>query len=72
MKSFASRYIALLWLLAVLSLVGWFIWNSDLAGWILVVLVVGLMVWQLTSRDRSGRGGEARSKSQRLPDEPAP
>ena len=72
MKGFASRYIALLWLLAVLSLVGWFIWNSDLAGWILVVLVVGLMVWQLTSRDSSGRGGGARSKSQRLPDEPAP
>jgi Flp pilus assembly protein TadB len=70
MRGFASRYIALLWLLAVLSLVGWFIWNSDLAGWILVVLVVGLMVWQLTSRDRSRRGGGARSKSQRLPDEP--
>jgi FtsH-binding integral membrane protein len=69
MKALASRYIALLWLLAVLSLVGWFIWNSDLAGWILVVLVVGLMVWQLTSRER---GGGARSKSQRLPDEPAP
>jgi hypothetical protein len=50
--------------------VGWFIWNSDLAGWILVVLVVGLMVWQLTSRDRGGRSGGARSKSQRLPDEP--
>ncbi len=72
MKGLASRYIALLWLLAVLSLVGWFIWNSDLAGWILVVLVVGLMVWQLTSRERSGRRGGARSKSQRLPDEPAP
>ena len=68
----ASRYVALLWLLATLSMVGWLIVNLDTAGWILIVLVVGLMAWQLTSRDRGGRGGGARSKSQRLPDEPAP
>jgi len=67
-----SRYVALLWLLAALSMVGWLIVNLDTAGWILIVLVVGLMAWQLTSRDRGGRGGGARSKSQRLPDEPAP
>jgi hypothetical protein len=53
-------------------MVGWLIVNLDTAGWILIVLVVGLMAWQLTSRDRGGRGGGARSKSQRLPDEPAP
>jgi hypothetical protein len=68
----ASRYVALLWLLAALSMVGWLIVNLDTAGWILIVLVVGLMAWQLTSRDRGGRGGGARSKSQGLPDEPAP
>jgi hypothetical protein len=53
-------------------MVGWLIVNLDTAGWILIVLVVGLMAWQLTSRERGGRGGGARSKSQHLPDEPTP
>lgn len=53
MKRFVSRYVPFLWLLAVLSLVGWFVWNGDLAGWILLALVIGLMVWQLTQRERA-------------------
>jgi hypothetical protein len=50
-----ARYVPTLWLLAVLSLVGWFIWNGDLAGWILLALVIGLMVWQLTGRESRPR-----------------
>jgi len=42
-ESVGGAYVPLLWLLAVLSLVGWFIWNGDLAGWILLALVIGLM-----------------------------
>jgi hypothetical protein len=72
MKGFGWRYIALLWLLAALSMVGWLIVNLDTAGWILIVLVVGLMAWQLTRRDRGGRGGGPGPKSQGVPDEPAP
>ena len=55
MKRLVARYVPILWLLAVLSLVGWFIWNGDLAGWILLALVIGLMVWQLTGRERPRR-----------------
>ena len=61
MKRFVARYVPTLWLLAVLSLVGWFIWNGDLAGWILLVLVVGLMAWQLTGRENRAR--HARSEN---------
>jgi hypothetical protein len=62
-KKLISRYVPLLWLLAVLSLVGWFIWNGDLAGWILLALVIGLMVWQLTNRERRPLRDEARRES---------
>jgi hypothetical protein len=62
-KKLASRYVPLLWLLATLSLVGWFIWNGDLAGWILLGLVVGLMAWQLTEREKQVRESEGRTKS---------
>ena len=59
MKRFVARYVPTLWLLAVLSLVGWFIWNGDLAGWILLALVIGLMAWQLTGREkRRGAPGQ--------------
>ena len=54
-KRFVARYVPTLWLLAVLSLVGWFIWNGDLAGWILLALVIGLMAWQLTGREKRPR-----------------
>ena len=61
MKRFVARYVPTLWLLAVLSLVGWFIWNGDLAGWILLALVIGLMAWQLTGREKRPR--RARSEN---------
>ena len=50
MRNVISRYIAVLWLLAALSLVGWLLVNLDVAGWILVILTVGLMTWELTTR----------------------
>jgi hypothetical protein len=62
-KRFVSRYVPFLWLLAVLSLVGWFIWNGDLAGWILLALVIGLMVWQLTGRERRPRPDNSQTES---------
>jgi hypothetical protein len=74
-KRFVARYVPFLWLLAVLSLVGWFLWNGDLAGWILLALVIGLMAWQLTGRDKRGRRDEPRREStdgRGIHDEPAP
>jgi hypothetical protein len=59
--------VAVLWLLAALSLIGWLLVNLDTAGWILVILTVGLMTWELTTR-KSDKGGGSR---QRRPDEPA-
>ena len=59
MKKIASRYASLLWLLAALSLVGWLIVNLDTAGWIIISLVVGLMAWQLTRRERRERASRA-------------
>jgi hypothetical protein len=41
---------AILWLMAALSLVGWLIVNLDTAGWILVLLTTGLMTFELTRR----------------------
>ena len=73
MKRFAARYVPFLWLLAVLSLVGWFIWNGDLAGWILLALVIGLMVWQLTGRERRPQRDNPESANGRgVHDESAP
>jgi hypothetical protein len=69
-KRFVSRYVPLLWLLAVLSLVGWFIWNGDLAGWILLALVIGLMAWQLAGREGRPRRPGANGRGVR--DESAP
>lgn len=51
-----ARFLAIVWLLAALSLVGWLIVNLDTAGWILVALTGGLMTFELTRRPpRSGR-----------------
>lgn len=75
MKRFASRYVSLLWLLAAMSFVGWLIWNLDTAGWILIVLVVGLMAWQLTRRERRERASRTeaeRPKGRGMRDESAP
>jgi Flp pilus assembly protein TadB len=60
MRNIISRYVAVLWLLAALSLVGWLLVNLDVAGWILVILTVGLMTWELTTRkcNRDGRPGD--------------
>lgn len=73
MKRFVARYVPTLWLLAVLSLVGWFIWNGDLAGWILLALVIGLMVWQLSGRDPRSRHARSENPNGRgVHDESAP
>jgi len=62
MRNIISRYVAVLWLMAALSLVGWLFVNLDTAGWILVILTVGLMTWELTSRRgrKNGPGGSDR------------
>jgi len=71
MRRIISRYVAVLWLLAALSLVGWLFVNLDIAGWILVVLTVGLMTWELTTR-KGGKGdGSGRDRSFGRPDEPS-
>lgn len=66
MKWPSSRSVALLWLLAALSLVGWLIVNLDTAGWIILTLTVGLMAFELT-RGRSEQGSPPKH---RVPDEP--
>ena len=66
MKWPSSRSVALVWLLAALSLVGWLIVNLDAAGWIILTLTVGLMAFELTRR-RDGTGGPPKG---RIPDEP--
>jgi hypothetical protein len=66
MKQPSSRSVAILWLLAGLSLVGWLIKNLDRAGWIILVLTVGLMALGLT-RGRHEPGGVPR---RRAPGEP--
>jgi hypothetical protein len=68
MKRVISRYVAILWLMAALSLVGWLLVNLDTAGWILVILTVGLMTWELTTR----KGGKDAGPSAGRPDEPTP
>ena len=71
MRKVISRYVAVVWLLAALSLVGWLLVNLDIAGWILVILTVGLMTWELTTRKgrKSGGGGEGGPFGR--PDEPS-
>jgi hypothetical protein len=49
-KSFSLRLVAIVWLMAALSLVGWLIVNLDTAGWILLSITVGLMAFELTRR----------------------
>ena len=71
MRRIISRYVAVLWLLAALSLVGWLFVNLDTAGWILVVLTVGLMTWELTTRKGGKGGGHGQGRSFGRPDEPS-
>lgn len=69
MRRAISRYVAVLWLLAALSLIGWLLVNLDTAGWILVILTVGLMTWELTTR-KDGKGTNTREH--RSDEEPTP
>jgi Flp pilus assembly protein TadB len=68
MRNIISRYVAVLWLMAALSLVGWLLVNLDTAGWILVILTIGLMAWELTTRkgrrdsSQGGRGPFGRTE----------
>jgi len=63
------RLMAIVWLMAALSMVGWLIVNLDSAGWILVFLTVGLMTFELTRRPaRGSRSGHRGTRHQ--PDEP--
>jgi hypothetical protein len=71
MKSIISRYVAILWLMAALSLVGWLLVNLDTAGWILVILTVGLMSWELTARKSRKQGGSGGRGPFGRPDEPS-
>jgi hypothetical protein len=69
-KSFSLRLIAIVWLLAALSLVGWLIVNLDTAGWILVAITTGLMAFELTRTPVAhGRTPRSTKSSQRY-DEP--
>ena len=67
MKSFNLRLIAIIWLLAALSLVGWLIVNLDTAGWILLVITTGLMTFELTRRpvDHDGPARSTKSSQRR-------
>jgi len=71
MRRIISRYVAVLWLLAALSLVGWLLVNLDTAGWILVILTVGLMTWELTTRKAGNGGGPGDRQTFGRPDEPS-
>ena len=68
MRRVISRYVAVLWLMAALSLVGWLLVNLDTAGWIIVILTVGLMTWELTT----GKSSKAGDPGERRTDERAP
>lgn len=70
MKSFSLRLIAIVWLLAALSLVGWLIVNLDTAGWILVSLTAGLMTFELTRKPVRRGGPATRPQSTAAHDEP--
>ena len=59
------KLLAILWLMAALSLVGWLIVNLDAAGWILVVVTAGLMTFELTRRP------SVRTRRRRSPQEPS-
>jgi hypothetical protein len=66
-KSFSRRLLAVVWLMAALSLVGWLIVNLDTAGWILLSITVGLMAFELTRRpvrrgERATQPSAARGK----------
>jgi hypothetical protein len=57
MRQIISRYLAIIWLMAALSLAGWLLVNLDTAGWIILIVTIGIMVWELTTGQRGKRGG---------------
>ncbi|HET8576459.1 MAG TPA: hypothetical protein VFO18_05135 [Methylomirabilota bacterium] len=57
MRQIISRYLAIIWLMAALSLAGWLLVNLDTAGWIILIVTIGIMVWELTYGHRGKRGG---------------
>ena len=66
-----ARLVAIVWLMAALSLVGWLIVNLDAAGWILVLLTTGLMAFELTRWPARADGPDRRAgSSHERPDEP--
>ena len=65
-----ARLLAIVWLMAALSLVGWLIVNLDTAGWILLVLTTGLMIFELSRAPARSDGPPRRTKSTGLPNEP--
>jgi hypothetical protein len=65
-----ARLVAILWLMAALSLVGWLIVNLDTAGWILVFLTTGLMTFELTRRPVRRDRPAGRARSHQRTDEP--
>ena len=70
MKSFSLRLVAVVWLMAALSLVGWLIVNLDTAGWILVAVTTGLMTFELTRGPVQGGRPARRQESSHRGDAP--
>jgi hypothetical protein len=68
-KAFNSRLAPVVWLMGVLSFLGWLIVNLDTAGWILVIVTVGLMTFELTRPPARGAASRRRREDQRLHDE---
>jgi hypothetical protein len=63
-----AKLLAIVWLMAAGSLVGWLLVNLDTAGWILLLVTIGLMAFELTRRP--ARGPAHRASSSRSPNEP--
>lgn len=53
------------------GVIGWLFVNLDTAGWILLVLTVRLMTWELTTRKGGKGGGRGQGRSFGRPDEPS-
>jgi hypothetical protein len=66
-----AKLLAILWLMAAGSLVGWLLVNLDTAGWILLIVTIGLMTFELTRRPRREDGPARRGTSNRFPNEPS-
>ena len=65
-----AKLLAIVWLMAAGSLVGWLLVNLDTAGWILLLVTIGLMAFELTRRPARGHGPARRASSSRSPNDP--